>query len=400
MRKIAGIVLWGTAALCGSPAPRDINVVEFRVLYDGQKDGYDASAGGAVLSGKTLELVFIKASDAAAGTLPYRIVSPDLGHTWTKPHQFGTELLNRIVESPSSEFLGLSLFGPTRSGATLSIGFHTARPVREGSYRQDVRWRPGAFLVGRREKTRDGFDYKQFPTGEFLGEQFAAPGIITSKGRLLLTIWGAAKQNENWQCGVLVSDDDGRTFRYRQVGYFADPAIRDSAEMPAGFNEQTLFETKSGKIISIIRGREKLGRLPDSPKDTWFFRSSSNDAGETWSSPQPSNLAGTGAPSSGVTLPDGSLLTVSRIPYSRTLYQLPEKSRFGLHLVRSFDDGLTWKTVKMLQQSPEGNPYDNYYNAMNGQFLRLSKNEWIYLFGEFRAKEKQHRMMLLRLRYE
>ena len=71
-----------------------------------------------------------------------------------------------------------------------------------------------------------------------------------------------------------------------------------------------------------------------------------------------------------------------------------------MHLVRSFDDGLTWKTVKMLQQSPEGRPYDNYYNAMNGQFLRLSKHEWIYLFGEFRAKEKQHRMMMLRLRYE
>ena len=325
MRTIAGIVLWGTVALSGPAAPHNVNVAEFRVLYDGQKNGYYASSGGAVLSGKKLELVFLKASDAAAGTLPYRIESPDLGHTWTKPRQFGTELLNRVVKSSGAEFLGLNLFGPTRSGATLSIGFHTARPVREGSYRQDVRWRPGAFLVGRRERGQDGFEYKQFPTCEFLGEQFAAPGIITSKGRLLLTIWGAAKKGENWQCGVLVSDDDGRTFGYRQLGYVPDLAIRDSAEMPAGFNEQTLFETKSGNIISIIRGREKLGRLPDSPKDTWFFRSSSNDAGETWSSPQPTNLAGTGAPSSGVTLPDGSLLTVSRIPYSRTLYQLPEK---------------------------------------------------------------------------
>jgi hypothetical protein len=56
MRTIAGIVLWGTVALSGPAAPHNVNVAEFRVLYDGQKNGYYASSGGAVLSGKKLEL--------------------------------------------------------------------------------------------------------------------------------------------------------------------------------------------------------------------------------------------------------------------------------------------------------------------------------------------------------
>ncbi|MEO7653910.1 MAG: hypothetical protein ABIZ80_25920, partial [Bryobacteraceae bacterium] len=196
MRFAAGLILCGMAAFS---APPSVVVKEFRVLYDGQKDGYYASAGGAIVDGKRLEMAFFKASDAAAGIQPYWVETKwknvkDLGSTWTKPRPFGGELLKTLVQSPESEFLGLSLFGPTTAGTTLSIGFHTRKPVHEATYRQDVRWRPGAFVLGRREKGRESFDYKQYATGEFMGEQFAAPGIITSSGRILLTIWGAAKQ--------------------------------------------------------------------------------------------------------------------------------------------------------------------------------------------------------------
>ena len=51
---------------------------------------------------------------------------------------------------------------------------------------------------------------------------------------------GSDARGDNWQCGVL-SDDVGRTVRYRQVGYEPDPAIRKDPEVMAGFNEQTLF---------------------------------------------------------------------------------------------------------------------------------------------------------------
>jgi hypothetical protein len=276
------------------------------------------------------------------------------------------------------------------------VGYHVARGTRKESYREDVRWRPSAALIGRRVPGQSAFRYQEYPSGTFLGEQFAAGGLALSNGRVLLQVWGARARGENWQAGVLISEDDGRTWRYRRSAYDAEPSIRDDPKMPAGYNEQTLFETHTGRIVSIIRGREKLGRVPDSPKDTWYFRSVSTDRGETWSRPEFTNLAGTGAPGTGLTLPDGSLLDVSRLPYSRTLYKLPEQDHFGLHVVRSFDEGRTWRTERIEQRDPEGKPFDNYYNAMNGQFLQTGPREWMYLFGQFSVKHNVHRILALR----
>lgn len=370
---------------------------EYRVLLDPQKQGHRANSGAGVLLDKELQLVFTGAiEDDEAGTLPFLSRSSDFGKTWTRPERFGTEIIGRLVKSPADEFVLLALFGPTRSQTVLSVGYHVPRGVRKESYRDDVRWRPSAALIGRRPKGERAFRYQEFPSGTFLGEQFAAGGLVCPDGRLVLQIWGAPARGDNWQAGVLISDDDGKTWRYRKSAYDPDPAIRDDPKMPAGFNEQTLFETNSGRLVSIIRGREKLGRIPESPKDTWFFRSVSADRGETWSPPETTNLAGTGAPAAGLTLPDGSLLNVARVPYSRTLYPLPEGALFGLHVVRSFDEGRTWRTEWIRQRDPDGNPFDNYYNAMNGQFLQTGAREWIYLFGQFDVKRNIHRVLMLR----
>jgi hypothetical protein len=199
---------------------------------------------------------------------------------------------------------------------------------------------------------------------------------------------------------VLLSDDDGRTWRYREVGYEPDLGIRDVPTMPAGFNEQTLFRAHDGKLVSIIRAREKLGRLAASPGDTWFYRSVSPDDGETWTKPQPTNLPGTGATGLGLTLPDGSLLQACRIPFSRTLYPLPEPDLFGLHIARSFDEGETWETAGLWQRDPEGNAFTNYYNAMNGQFVELGDHRWLYTFGQFAIKEQRHRILCLTVQSE
>ncbi len=51
-------------------------------------------------------------------------------------------------------------------------------------------------------------------------------------------MWGSAVRGDNWQCGVLLSDDGGRTLRYRQVGYEPDPAIRKDPKVMAGFNDR------------------------------------------------------------------------------------------------------------------------------------------------------------------
>ena len=54
----------------------------------------------------------------------------------------------------------------------------------------------------------------------------------------MFSMWGSAVRGDNWQCGVLLSDDGGRTLRYRQVGYEPDPAIRKDPKVMAGFNDR------------------------------------------------------------------------------------------------------------------------------------------------------------------
>ncbi len=133
--------------------------------------------------------------------------------------------------------------------------------------------------------------------------------------------------------------------------------------------------------------------MEKSPRDTWFFRAESRDNGETWSHYEPTNLAGTGAAAVGLTLPDGSFLHACRIPYSRDLYKLPEPEYFGVHFAQSFDEGKNWQTRHFIQKDPEGKPFRNYYNAMNGQFLKIKDNQWLYIFGNFEKENNVYRLL-------
>lgn len=388
------LLIAGLCLAAGTTAGMTVEIGEPFVFFDQQAQGFASSSCHTVRWKGKLIHVFQKASDASAGLRPSVAESSDGGKTWSEAAPW----MPKLFTGGPQEFLALAPFGPTRRGTLLAVGFHTRKAIREGNYRQDVRWRPGELLIGRMPPGGTEFAIKTYPTGTFLGEAFAAPGLILSSGRIVGTLWGARTEGENWQAGVLLSDDDGATWRYRVVGPPAAIEMRDRPDMPVGFNEQTLFELPGGKLVSLLRAREKLGRIPESPRDTWFFRSESRDGGESWSTPEPTNLAGTGAPSSGITLPDGSLVTAARIPYSRTLYPLPDPAAFGLHLARSTDQGRTWQTLRLLQKSPEGKAFDNYYNAMNGHFLRTGKNEWLYCFGEFRHKENIHRTLAVRVR--
>lgn len=391
VKCILGLAL-ATSALAADKVT--VRTSGYRVLFDPQPQGFRANTATGVLDGQRLQLSFAgPMEDDEAGTVPYLVNSTDLGRHWSKPEPFATGIREKIGVSAANEASYIFLFGPTQKGTAIAIGYHVARGTRKEKLEEDMRFRGSSLLTGRREKGGTQFEFRADPPGKFLAEQFGAGGVQHSSGRIVLTVWGAARDGENWQCGVLLSDDDGRSWRYRSVGYEPALGIRDKPETPAGYNEQTLFETKQGAIVSIIRGREKLGRIPESPKDTWYFRSVSTDRGESWSRPEPTNLAGTGAPAAGITLSDGSLLVVSRLPYSRKLYSLSDPKSYGLHLARSFDDGKTWSTEWIRQSDPEGHPFDNYYNVMNGQFLRKSRNRWIYLFGQFSVKSNVHRVL-------
>jgi hypothetical protein len=337
--------------------------------------------------------------DDWVGTHTYEVVSNDDGKTWSDP------VLVRLprVKNLEKESLHLNLHGPTAAGTELCFGYHQKLDQAEGTVHHDMSLRDYMMLLGRREKGQAAHTFRECPPGTFMGEQFMEGGLQLPSGRLVFTIWGILTRGENWRSGVLLSDDDGRNWRFRTVAYEPDLAIRDKPAMPAGFNEQTLFHTQSGRIVSIIRGREKLGRgVPGGgDRDTWFFRSESRDDGETWSPYEATNLPGTGATfGQGLTLPDGSLLIGCRIPYSREYYDLPEKDLYGLNLARSFDEGRTWKPEFIIQRDHEGNPFNNHYCAMNGRFRKISDHEYLYYFGFFGHdfKPKLQRLLGLKLK--
>jgi len=47
----------------------------------------------------------------------------------------------------------------------------------------------------------------------------------------------------------------------------------------------------------------------------------------------------------------------------------------------------------VIQRDPQGNPFTNYYNVMNGQFIKVNENEWRYIFGQFDITNKVYRFL-------
>jgi len=369
-------------------------VADYRVCYDNQQAGYGTIFGSlAAVDDSTWLGVFSgggKYQDDEIGMTPFSTVTTDFGRTWSKPDSFARQLL----ENPKAESTVMRVFGPTDQGTIIAMGYQYQNEEADKVYFEDTQWRTYQLIVGRKPRGAEDFTYEILPSGTFLGEQFVEGGLQLPDGRILLTIWGAKHRGENWRSGVLLSDDDGKSWVYRDVAYEADRNIRDNAKVVAGFNEQTLFLGAGGKLVSLIRGREKLGRLTDSPADTWFFRAESVDRGDTWSAYEQTDLAGTGgAFGAGITLPDGSLLHACRVPYARNLYQLAEPDLFGLHIVRSFDEGRSWHTEHVLQRDPDGKPFKDYYQVMNGQFLRIDDGLWLYQFGQFDVTDRVFRIL-------
>lgn len=372
-----------------------VTVYNYRLFFDRQREGHRASYGSVVPHRDQFLLLFLKASDGAKGQVSKLTRSADAGRTWSNPEPFGPPI---AAEFPDCN-QGLNLVTVTKAGTLLSCGYFIPQGIRENGnhehYLADVAWRPCDALVGRQPADQDQMTWTRFPSGTFMGEQFLEPGLVSRTGRIILPLWGAKNKGDNWSCGVILSDDDGVTWRFRHVGLVADQLTRTNPAVPAGFNEQTLFQASDGTLISIIRGRERLGAADPQGRETYFFRSISTDDGETWSTPALTNLAGTGASHNSVTLADGSLLFCARIPHHpETLGVTPDFPQLcGLHIVRSFDHGSTWKTVRFIQHTPEGDGFDNYYNAMNGYFIPQPDNRWAYAFGHFDNKNDRHRIL-------
>ena len=47
----------------------------------------------------------------------------------------------------------------------------------------------------------------------------------------------------------------------------------------------------------------------------------------------------------------------------------------------------------IFHRDPQGEPFDNYCNAMNGQFVRLDERRALYVFGHFQYQQDRHRTL-------
>ena len=133
---------------------------------------------------------------------------------------------------------------------------------------------------------------------------------------------------------VYYSDDEGET--WGQSSNQAFVALDQGAEGSYSFGEPTAVELNDGRLLMM--GRTGLGR---------FFQTYSEDRGETWTNPQPTELACYPSPCALKRLPTGDLLVVwnqiSRWECMIGLY------RHRLSCAISRDEGKTWEHHKNLE---------------------------------------------------
>jgi hypothetical protein len=371
------------------------------VFLDLRDQGFNTGGGGLLRDGNSFAFTFSSsreggpAYDDKLGLRSYEVCSADEGKTWTEAVDTTPVHLLKSKDG-ADETLGVSRRLVTRQGTHLYSGiYHTAgqNKVMDGH-----KVRAYTAILGRQEKGATEVEYQLVESGTYLTEQFIENGVVLDSGRILLCLWGAGKPGENWQSGVLLSDDDGRTWRYRTVAYNDDLSLRDDPARPVGFNEQTHMLLPDGKLVVMFRAREGLGRtIPEAPKDTCYFCASTTDEGETWTDPEPTNLFGTGSSNNGVAFSDGSILMAARIPYYKEIYDLPDKALFGQHYARSLDGGRTWNTEHIIQSDIDGNQFDSHYSAGRGSFFITSRGTILHQYGFRDEKKKLFRILYTEL---
>ncbi|MDZ4859818.1 MAG: exo-alpha-sialidase [Candidatus Hydrogenedentes bacterium] len=99
--------------------------------------------------------------------------------------------------------------------------------------------------------------------------------------------------------------------------------------MPGG-EQPTVFERDNGELVSLMRGHPRI------------LQSASKDGGNTWTTPEKTDL---NCPESGIAvtkLRSGRIL----LAYNNT----PEWDRTPFNIIQSTDDGKTWGEIKIMEQ--------------------------------------------------
>ena len=126
------------------------------------------------------------------------------------------------------------------------------------------------------------------------------------------------------------SRDDGKTWRL--IGFVPIP----KGVNPAGFHEPHVVETRSGKLVGMIRHHGK-------PADRYLWQTESLDGGHTWTEARPTDIWG--LPPHLLLLRDGRIL----LTYGH------RRKPFGQRARLSSDEGRTWgEEIVIRDDAPNG----------------------------------------------
>jgi predicted neuraminidase len=195
------------------------------------------------------------------------------------------------------------------------------------------------------------------PDGKYTGLTNGR-SIRLQSGRILLEAW------EGGDSYCYLSDDDGETWRESQ-----------RVQPETGSWEPACIELKDGRVMMLMR--TQLGGQ---------YQSFSEDGGETWSTPEPTELKGTAAP-----------VSISRIPKTGDLLAVWNHNPGGsarnpLTAALSRNDGETWEQIRNIEDAPDDAwaypavtwigdfAYITYFNYSGGLSLQLRtiSVDWFY----------------------
>ncbi len=186
------------------------------------------------------------------------------------------------------------------------------------------------------------------PDGKYTGLTNGR-SIRLSSGRILLEAW------EGGDSYCYLSDDDGETWRESQ-----------RVQPETGSWEPACIELKDGRVLMLMR--TQLGGQ---------YQSTSEDGGETWSVPEPTDLKGSAAP-----------VSISRVPGTGDLLAIWNHNPGGskrnpLTAALSGNEGETWEHFRNIEDAPEDAwaypavtwvgdvAYLTYFNYAGGLSLQL-----------------------------
>ena len=273
------------------------------------------------------------------GLRSYRSISTDHGTTWSTPNSIPGGIDNAWVNR----------------GIILTSG-RWLLPVSWAEH-CGSEWGPPS----------NGQNFRACIIGKQKGKQLEMPFGVDSMSMYTEGIcW--ANRNHSYCCGVIISDDGGKSFR--RCGYLKS---RDSGHLI----EPRIVEAESGHIIMLARSMDEAN----------LWRSDSYDYGETWSEIKPTNIPNPSAKVNILKSSDGSIFLLHNPTGGKYVNgNWVMNPRTPLSLWISHDNMISWQTKIDLVRDDTPGVALNYPDGYLDEELGIIDFVWEDTYSVFRMQ--------------